>query len=104
MGEEMRSRTSRTTLLNVDALCSLPAFQVEAMKGQVDDAVFRRARHVVTENDRTVAAAQALKKADYAAVGRLMVESHQSLREVFFSDRGLIGAICLSAICPVPRC
>ncbi|CAM9278091.1 unnamed protein product [Scytosiphon promiscuus] len=55
--------------------------QVSAMEGQVEDAVFRRARHVVTENDRTVAAAQALKKGDYSAVGRLMVESHRSLRE-----------------------
>ncbi|CAM9244473.1 unnamed protein product [Hapterophycus canaliculatus] len=55
--------------------------QVKAMEGHVEDAVFRRARHVVTENDRTVAAAQALKKGDYTAVGRLMVESHRSLRE-----------------------
>lgn len=48
----------------------------------MEDAVFRRARHVVSENARTVAAAQALKDGDYHAVGGFMQDSHRSLREV----------------------
>lgn len=52
------------------------------MEGRVEDAVFRRARHVVSENARTVAAAQALKEGDFAAVGGYMLDSHRSLREV----------------------
>jgi galactokinase len=42
-----------------------------------------RARHVVTENGRTLAAADALAAGDVAAVGRLMDESHTSLRDDF---------------------
>lgn len=57
-------------------------FQVDELDGQVEDAVFRRARHVVSENARTVAAAEALMKGDYRTAGGLMVESHNSLREV----------------------
>lgn len=41
---------------------------------------FRRARHVVGEIRRTAQAAAALSRGDYRAFGRLMVESHNSLR------------------------
>jgi galactokinase len=38
----------------------------------------KRARHIITENLRTVAAADALMKRDLATVGRLMAEAHAS--------------------------
>lgn len=41
----------------------------------------RRARHVVTENERTLAAAEALRADDVKVLGRLMNESHRSLRD-----------------------
>ena len=47
------------------------------------DTVYRRARHVITENARALAAAEALREADYAKLGRLMVESHASMRDDF---------------------
>lgn len=40
---------------------------------------YKRARHVVTENSRTVEAAAALVRRDYAKLGELMVDSHASL-------------------------
>ncbi len=43
--------------------------------------VKKRARHVVHENARTLAAVKALKREDLAEFGRLMVESHRSLRD-----------------------
>jgi galactokinase len=43
--------------------------------------VFRRARHVISENARTVQAAQAIQAADWAKVGELMYASHASLHE-----------------------
>ena len=46
----------------------------------MDKDVFRRGRHVIGEIRRTTEAAEALEKADYATFGRLMVESHNSLR------------------------
>ncbi len=48
-----------------------------------DDLLRRRARHVVTENARVLAFADALAGDDLAAAGRLMVESHASLRDDF---------------------
>ena len=41
----------------------------------------RRARHVVTENHRTLQAAGMLHKRDVAGLGRLMMQSHESLRD-----------------------
>jgi galactokinase len=41
----------------------------------------RRARHVVTEDARTLAAAAALRAGDFATLGRLMDASHASLRD-----------------------
>jgi galactokinase len=43
----------------------------------------KRARHVITENARTVAAADALEKGDLAELGRLMAEAHRSYSQDF---------------------
>ena len=42
--------------------------------------MYRRFKHVVTENDRTERAADALQAQDYVTFGQLMVESHNSLK------------------------
>ncbi len=47
---------------------------------KLDEVVLRRARHVITENARTLAAADALRRADLPALGPLMAASHASLR------------------------
>ena len=57
--------------------------RVESSRGTLDDTARRRARHVVAENERVRAFASALAAADYVAAGRLMVESHASLRDDF---------------------
>ena len=49
----------------------------------LDETAFRRARHVVTENTRTLEMAHALAIGDFAAIGRLMQASHQSMRDDF---------------------
>ena len=51
------------------------------IKGPLDEVLFRRARHVVTENQRVLAATEALKIADWSTLGALLFESHQSLRD-----------------------
>ena len=48
-----------------------------------DATVRRRARHVVTEDDRVLAFAAALAAEDLAAAGAAMVDSHRSLRDDF---------------------
>lgn len=57
----------------------------------------RRARHVVAENERTLAAAAALRAGDSAAFGRLMDESHASLRDLFEVSSPALDAIVEAA-------
>lgn len=49
----------------------------------LDDIAFRRARHIITENQRTLEACDALRTGNAAVLGRLMRESHQSMRDDF---------------------
>jgi galactokinase len=56
---------------------------VEARWDQLGDPVNRRARHVAGEIARTIAAAEALSKNDFEALGPLMAASHDSLRDDF---------------------
>jgi galactokinase len=48
---------------------------------EIDPILLRRCRHVVTENARVLAAAQALERGDLVAFGKLMEASHRSLRD-----------------------
>jgi len=47
---------------------------------QLDDVTHRRARHVITENARTLEAAEAMKNGNAQRLGELMNQSHDSLR------------------------
>ena len=67
----------------VAALRDVAVEQFEARAGELDEVTRRRARHVVTENDRTVRAAEAMKSADAETLGTLMNASHESLRYDF---------------------
>ncbi|QJQ32872.1 galactokinase [Sphingomonas lacunae] len=49
----------------------------------LDAVSLRRARHVVSENARTLAMAKALTSGDMVQAGRLMAESHASMRDDF---------------------
>ena len=54
-----------------------------SIEDELDPVVSRRARHVITENDRTLAAADALASGDLKSMGELMAESHASMRDDF---------------------
>uniref|UniRef100_A0A182PQ15 GHMP kinase C-terminal domain-containing protein n=1 Tax=Anopheles epiroticus TaxID=199890 RepID=A0A182PQ15_9DIPT len=51
--------------------------------GNANELLVRRARHVITEIERTQAAAEALKEQNFVKMGQLMTESHKSLSEDF---------------------
>ena len=51
------------------------------LKVPFDEVLLRRARHVVTENQRVLAATEALKTANWSTLGELLFESHHSLRD-----------------------
>ena len=67
----------------VRALRDLDLARLETGGGDLDPLVFRRARHVVTENQRTLDAAEALAEGDLVRVGELMASSHTSMRDDF---------------------
>jgi galactokinase len=67
----------------VKALRDVDEAMLAAAESKLDPLVFRRARHVVTENARTVAAADALAQGDIKRMGQLMAASHVSMRDDF---------------------
>ncbi|MBN1267052.1 MAG: galactokinase [Anaerolineales bacterium] len=70
-------------VLKVPALRDCSLDYLEANRDLLDPLVYRRARHVVTENQRTLEAQRVLAAGDPAAMGKLMNESHASLQYDF---------------------
>jgi galactokinase len=68
-------------LPGIRALRDVTLEQFEALKGQLPEETRKRARHVITEDHRTLAAVKRLESGDMAAFGKLMNESHCSLRD-----------------------
>jgi galactokinase len=66
--------------LGVPALRDATMAMLRQAEDQLDPVVFRRARHVITEIERTLAAAKAIAESDWNTAGRLMYASHDSLR------------------------
>lgn len=66
---------------------------VDALHALDDPRLHRRARHVVTENERVRRAAEALVAGDLAAVGRAMAASHASLRDDFEVSTPVLDAL-----------
>ena len=67
----------------VSALRDVDLPMLERQAAGLDATVLRRARHIVTENQRTLDAAEALTQRDLIRLGELMAESHASMRDDF---------------------
>lgn len=67
----------------IPALRDLDLATLESRAAELDPVVLRRARHVVTEDDRVLAAAAALQAGDLERLGGLMAASHASMRDDF---------------------
>jgi galactokinase len=52
-------------------------------RDRLDATAYRRALHVVEENERVIETVQAFEAGDLAAIGRLFAASHASLRDLF---------------------
>jgi galactokinase len=90
----------------IRALRDVTTRDIDAARAELPDPLHRRCRHVVSENERTLAAADALSRGDLARFGELMGESHRSLQrdyevscaeldrcvEVATAMRGVYGA------------
>jgi len=71
----------KTLQPGVRALRDVTLKHVEEAKDKLSDVVYRRCRHVISENARTVEAVTMLGRKSYERVGELMVQSHASLRD-----------------------
>ncbi len=54
---------------------------LDEKKMSLGETLFRRARHIVTENERVKKAASALQEDDFGELGNLLFQSHESLRD-----------------------
>ena len=73
-------RKLAAVLSGVRALRDVSSSQLEQYRDLLDPVVYRRCRHVVTEDERVQDASHALKTGDIALFGRLMDASHGSLQ------------------------
>ncbi len=87
----------------VPALRDVGLSQFEAEAHRLDDLSRRRARHVITENDRTLRAAEVMRRGDAVELGRLMNGSHASLRDDFEVSSGeldhMVACACQEEAC-----
>lgn len=70
-----------TTGLAVKSLREIDLTDLEVASHSLSEILLKRARHVVSENDRVLKAVQDLGMGDLESFGKLMVESHESLRD-----------------------
>ena len=78
-----RETCEAARLLGVPSLRDCTPERLTEMADGLPSVLFRRARHVVTEIQRTAACAAALKSGDLTLAGMLMNASHGSLRDDF---------------------
>jgi galactokinase len=68
-------------ILGVPSLRDATPDALKFAKGKMDKVIFRRTRHVISEIERTVHAAEGIRASNWPAVGQLMYASHHSLRD-----------------------
>ena len=81
--ERRRQCQAAAEFFGVRALRDVSMAQFLARAGEMDEVIRKRARHVISENERTLEAAAATINPGPTRVGQLMNESHASLRDDF---------------------
>ncbi len=79
--ERRQQCEAAAAIFGVPFLRDLSSEELTAGAHQLDKVLLKRSRHVISENERTVAAAHALETQDLVLFGQLMNESHDSLRD-----------------------
>jgi len=68
-------------IVGVHSLRDATPEQLEKAKGKMSEVVYRRARHVIGEIERTLHAAEAIRESNWPTAGQLMYASHYALRD-----------------------
>lgn len=84
--------------LGVSSLRAVQDRGLAALGAIADPIDARRARHVLTENQRVLDFAAALADSDFTAAGQLLTASHESMREDFAITTERIDLIAESAV------
>ena len=71
----------RKRIPDIDCLAEIKPYQLEENRSVLTPLIYRRARHVVGECDRVRNSVEALRSGDLELFGRLLNESHRSLKE-----------------------
>jgi galactokinase len=72
---------SAAKALGVSSLRDANAGTLADAKSRMDEVIYRRARHVIGEIERTLHAAEGIRASNWPGVGNLMYASHASLRD-----------------------
>jgi galactokinase len=91
-------RALQAALPDIRALRDVGVADLEANRARLDERVFRRCRHVITENARVLRAAEALRSGDLETFGTLMIQSHASMRDDYQISTPEIDALVESAL------
>ena len=83
--------------LGVASLRDASANQLERVRAKMDETVYRRARHVIGEIERTLHAAEGVRAGNWPTVGQLMYASHASLRDDYEVSCAELDAVVESA-------
>ena len=79
--ERVRQCRVAAEILDIPSLRDITPDDFNAKANTLDKITRRRARHVISENERTLQAAKALERGDVVTFGQLMNASHASLRD-----------------------
>jgi galactokinase len=96
--DAIRARNSE-----VIALRDVTRDMLEEAKPSLSDADFRRGLHVIQENPRPAAMSAALRTGDLAAAGRIMRDSHLSLKDLYDVSTPELDAL-VEAAASAPGC
>jgi galactokinase len=80
---ERAVEAARTLWPAVRTLRDVTAERLQRLRGRLDDTTWRRASHVVAENERPARLAAALAAGDLEGAGAIMNQSHASLRDLY---------------------
>lgn len=96
-------RRLHPVLLGITALRDVTSEQLEAHKNLLPPIIYRRCRHVISENERVLAMVAALGYDNLQTVGQLMNASHASLRDDFDVSSAALD-VMVEAMSSHPAC
>jgi galactokinase len=82
-----KRRIEASSALDILRKCGVKSYKemdlkmLEERREEMDDVLYKRARHIVSENQRVKKAVEALRNNDFPLLGELLFLSHESLRD-----------------------